>query len=301
MAEVSWIKLKTTMFDDEKIRLIQSLPESDAIIVIWVRLLVLAGKTNDDGLIYIQRNMPYTDEMLASLFNKNVNVIRLGLQTLEKFGMIDLGDDGLIYIQNWDKHQNVEGMEKIRIQNAQRSKKYREKKKQAALEQKEPERHVTHNVTVTSRHATDTEEDTDKETDTEQNKSKTTEQEQLIANAIQNVSGMSVSSFSSIASQLIAEALSKYSMSDIEQMFSYKWHDWDGWHKREERFVVETLLSADNLDKYMSEMRQPKQRSSKREVHEKRPDFDKTEVPKVSAEDKVAAAATLEQLNGDQE
>ncbi|HBP9582646.1 TPA: phage replisome organizer N-terminal domain-containing protein, partial [Enterococcus faecium] len=52
MAEISWIKLKTTMFDDEKIRLIQAVPESDAIIVIWIRLLVLAGKTNDDGLIY---------------------------------------------------------------------------------------------------------------------------------------------------------------------------------------------------------------------------------------------------------
>ncbi|WP_180368420.1 phage replisome organizer N-terminal domain-containing protein, partial [Oenococcus oeni] len=51
MAEIHWIKLKTTMFDDEKIRLIQSVPESDSILIIWIRLLVLAGKTNDDGLI----------------------------------------------------------------------------------------------------------------------------------------------------------------------------------------------------------------------------------------------------------
>ncbi|WP_342082555.1 phage replisome organizer N-terminal domain-containing protein, partial [Enterococcus faecalis] len=43
MAEISWIKLKTTMFDDEKIKLIQSMPEADAILVIWIRLLVLAG------------------------------------------------------------------------------------------------------------------------------------------------------------------------------------------------------------------------------------------------------------------
>ncbi|MBU5585311.1 phage replisome organizer N-terminal domain-containing protein, partial [Enterococcus sp. S181_ASV_20] len=40
MAEISWIKLKTTMFDDEKIRLIQAVPEADAILVIWIRLLV---------------------------------------------------------------------------------------------------------------------------------------------------------------------------------------------------------------------------------------------------------------------
>ena len=130
MAEISWIKLKTTMFDDEKIRLIQAVPESDAILVIWIRLLVLAGKTNDDGLIYIQRNMPYTEEMLATLFGKNVNTVRLALNTLANFNMIDIGEDGLLMISNWTKHQNVEGMEKVREQNRLRAKKHYEKKKE---------------------------------------------------------------------------------------------------------------------------------------------------------------------------
>lgn len=129
MAEISWIKLKTTMFDDEKIRLIQSVPESDAILVIWIRLLVLAGKTNDDGLIYIQRNMPYSEEMLATLFGKNVNTVRLALTTLENFNMIDLTTDGLIAVTNWEKHQNVEGLEQVRLKNAERNRKYRERKK----------------------------------------------------------------------------------------------------------------------------------------------------------------------------
>nr|DAZ31964.1 MAG TPA: replisome organizer [Caudoviricetes sp.] len=129
MAEISWIKLKTTMFDDEKIRLIQAVPESDAILVIWIRLLVLAGKTNDDGLIYIQRNMPYTEEMLATLFDKPVNTVRLALQTLASFNMIDLNSDGVIAIANWEKHQNIEGMEKVREQNRLRKQRQREKQK----------------------------------------------------------------------------------------------------------------------------------------------------------------------------
>lgn len=129
MGEISWIKLKTTMFDDEKIRLIQAVPESDAILVIWIRLLVLAGKTNDDGLIYIQRNMPYTEEMLATLFDKPVNTVRLALQTLANFNMIDLNTDGSIAISNWEKHQNIEGMEKVREQNRLRKQRQREKQK----------------------------------------------------------------------------------------------------------------------------------------------------------------------------
>lgn len=171
MAEISWIKLKTTMFDDEKIKLIQSMPEADAILVIWIRLLVLAGKTNDEGLIYIQRNMPYTEEMLATLFSKPVNVVRLALMTLQQFNMIDLNEDGLIAIENWDKHQNIEGMEKVRLKNAERVRKHRERKKQQALEDKNSG-NVTCNVTVTDCNGTDKDIDKDKDKD-KKNRSKT--------------------------------------------------------------------------------------------------------------------------------
>ncbi|NMP42209.1 phage replisome organizer [Enterococcus faecalis] len=171
MAEISWIKLKTTMFDDEKIKLIQSMPEADAILVIWIRLLVLAGKTNDEGLIYIQRNMPYTEEMLATLFSKPVNVVRLALMTLQQFNMIDLNEDGLIAIENWDKHQNIEGMEKVRLKNAERVRKHRERKKQQALEDKNSG-NVTCNVTVTDCNGTDKDKDIDIDKD-KKNRSKT--------------------------------------------------------------------------------------------------------------------------------
>ena len=154
MAEISWIKLKTTMFDDEKIRLIQSVPESDAILVIWIRLLVLAGKTNDDGLIYIQRNMPYSEEILATLFGKNVNTVRLALTTLANFNMIDLTTDGLIAVTNWEKHQNVEGLEKIREQNRLRAKRHYDKQKNS-------------NVSLTLSNATDIDKELDIDIDKE--------------------------------------------------------------------------------------------------------------------------------------
>ncbi|MHA5102287.1 phage replisome organizer N-terminal domain-containing protein [Oenococcus oeni] len=162
MAEIHWIKLKTTMFDDEKIRLIQSVPESDSILIIWIRLLVLAGKTNDDGLIYIQRNMPYTDEMLATLFNKPLNVVRLAITTLNKFNMIDIGQDGVIAITNWEKHQNIDGMEKVREQNRIRKQRQRKKVQLPFLLE-------SSHVTSRDSHATDTDTDTDTESDTDKN------------------------------------------------------------------------------------------------------------------------------------
>lgn len=145
MADVKWIKITTNMFDDEKIKLIQSLPEGDSILVIWVRLIILAGKTNNNGYVYINENLPYTDEMLSTIFNKPLATVRLALKTFNDLKMIDIDETG-IYLINFEKYQNVEGLEKIREQNRLRKQKQREKEKQLLL-----------NCHVTSRdsHATD--------------------------------------------------------------------------------------------------------------------------------------------------
>lgn len=128
MSEVKWIKLSTHMFEDEKIRLIETMPDADTILVIWIKLLSQAGKTNASGYIYLNENIPYTDEMLSTIFNRPLSTVRLALKTFQQFGMIDITDDHFISIENWEKHQNVAGLEKIREQTRQRVAKHREKK-----------------------------------------------------------------------------------------------------------------------------------------------------------------------------
>ena len=46
MADIKWIKITTDMFDDEKIKVIEAMPDRDAILIIWIKLLTLAGKVN---------------------------------------------------------------------------------------------------------------------------------------------------------------------------------------------------------------------------------------------------------------
>jgi len=38
MNGVQWIKITTDIFDDEKIQLIESMPEGDTLIVIWFKI-----------------------------------------------------------------------------------------------------------------------------------------------------------------------------------------------------------------------------------------------------------------------
>lgn len=129
MAEIKWIKITTNMFDDEKLRLIDAMPERDTIHYIWIRLLVQAGKTNASGYIFLNEQVPYSDEMLSTLFNRPLSSIRLALQTLKSFGMIELDETNLLKITNWEKHQNIEGMERVRTLDRERKRKERERKK----------------------------------------------------------------------------------------------------------------------------------------------------------------------------
>lgn len=128
MAQVIWIKLVVNMFDDEKIKIIETMPQRDMITVMWLKLLCQAGKVNSEGNIYLTREIPYTEAMLAAIFNRSIEELKFSMKVLADLGMIKVREDNIIEITNWNKHQNVEGMEKVREQTRKRVARCREKK-----------------------------------------------------------------------------------------------------------------------------------------------------------------------------
>ena len=128
MADIKWIKITTDIFDDDKILLIESLPDADAIIVIWFKLLCLAGKQNNSGVFLLNDRIPYTDKMLATIFRRKESTVQLALQTFEQFGMIEVVD-GVITIPNWGKHQNLDSLERKTTYMREYMRDYRQKQK----------------------------------------------------------------------------------------------------------------------------------------------------------------------------
>ena len=128
MADVKWIKITTDVFDDDKILLIESLPDADAIIVIWFKLLCLAGKQNNSGVFIMGNRIPYTEKMLATIFRRKETTVQLALQTFEQFGMIEF-IDGVITLPNWGKHQSLDQIENKKEYMKKYMKEYREKQK----------------------------------------------------------------------------------------------------------------------------------------------------------------------------
>ncbi len=128
MSDVKWIKIATDLFDDEKIILIESLPDSYAIIVVWIKLLCLAGKMNNSGVFLINDSLPYTEKMLATIFRMKESTVSLALQTFEQFGIIEKVD-GVITIPNWGKHQSLEKLEARKKYQREYHREYRKRQK----------------------------------------------------------------------------------------------------------------------------------------------------------------------------
>lgn len=144
MDEVKWVKLSVDTFSDEKVQLIESMPEGQAIMLMWLKLLCLAGRVNDGGYVYVGQNLPYTDEMLAVVFRQPVAIVRIALKTFEGFGMIELWEKG-IFLTNWPKYQNMDALERARELGRQRQERYRAKQIEGST--------TACNVTVTQSNA----------------------------------------------------------------------------------------------------------------------------------------------------
>lgn len=158
MAEVTWFKVLTDIFADDKIKIIQSMPEGDSLLVMWFKVLSQAGKTNDGGYIYLRKNIPYTPAMLATLFNKPQMIVEIALKTFTQFEMIDIDDNGYIFVTHWEKHQSIDALEKIKEKDRIRQANYRERKR---LELKGC--HVTVTLPSHTNHAIELEVDVEKE------------------------------------------------------------------------------------------------------------------------------------------
>lgn len=129
MCDIKWIKLAIGMHDDEKMKLIDSMPNRDSVHYFWIRLLIQAGKTNAAGKIFLSEDISYTKEMLSIIFNRPIDQVDISLKILSDLKMIHIDENNIISISNWEKHQNIESMEKIREQTRKRVNKYREKEK----------------------------------------------------------------------------------------------------------------------------------------------------------------------------
>ena len=213
MADVKWIKITTDIFDDEKILLIESLPDSYAIITVWFKLLCLAGKQNNSGVFMMNNQIAYTDKMLATIFRMKETTVTMAIQTFEQFGMVEI-IDGVITIPNWNKHQSLDAYEKKK----ERDRLYQQERRanQRLLIKKSSDSQPTQSSDIVVSEEDKEKEERNKNID---NKEKNNYQHIIdLYNSI-CVSLPSVRSLSEARKKAIKARLNVYTVDDFEQVF----------------------------------------------------------------------------------
>lgn len=126
---VKWIHITADVFDNWKVKHLKAMPEiGHALVCIWFELLCLAGKCNHpSGFIVMSEKFIISDEMIADMFNEDVKLVQMALQTFEKLGMIQITDSHAIQITNWFEYQNEAGLAQIRGYEREKKANYRAK------------------------------------------------------------------------------------------------------------------------------------------------------------------------------
>lgn len=142
MNEVKWIKLFVDIWDNRKIKQIETLPDGDAVLIIWLKLLTLAGNVNDGGLVYFTRDIPFTGEMLAAQFNKPLTTVKMALEVFQRFGMIEIVNN-ILCVTNWEKYQNRERLDDLKEYNRIKQREHRQRVNELSMlsiDSQDPER-----------------------------------------------------------------------------------------------------------------------------------------------------------------
>ena len=165
MPEVQWIKLIVGMFDGNSFKKIKrakigGVSYRDKLTAVWFELLDLAGKSNANGCLIDNNEIPYRSfEDIATMLDRDEKEIELCMEFFIREKMVEIIDD-IYCLSNFTKFQNQEGLDKVREQNRLRQAKFKQKQKLLASNVSS---NVSGNVTVTLGNALEEEKEEDKE------------------------------------------------------------------------------------------------------------------------------------------
>lgn len=155
---ISWIKLDINILDNQKIRIIRSYPDGNALFALWIGLLCLAMKGARPGIIEIADGLSYSLADLSNALSIEQKTVELGLTLFAKYRMIDIFGENMIEVINFAKYQKLEDIERKRELTRIRTIEYRKRLRTCdAL--------VTHHSVTVTPTDTETDKHADKHTD----------------------------------------------------------------------------------------------------------------------------------------
>ena len=96
-----WLSLNEEVFEKEKRRALRTMGNGLDMAFVWIGLIELAVEINDNGLVYISENEPYTVKTLSSKLKLSEDLIEFSLKKMSELSIIQIYDSGIIKCFNW--------------------------------------------------------------------------------------------------------------------------------------------------------------------------------------------------------
>jgi predicted phage replisome organizer len=127
MAKYYWLKLHKDFFKRHDVSIIEDMPNGKDYILFYLKLLV--ESVSHEGNLRFSDSIPYNEQMLSSLTKTNIDIVRSAVKIFSELNMMEMLDDGTIYMTEVDKMIGAETDAHIREQTRLRVAKYRERQK----------------------------------------------------------------------------------------------------------------------------------------------------------------------------
>ena len=116
-----WLKLEKDFFKRHDIRIIEGMPNGKDYIIFYLKLL--CESTSHEGYLRFSETIPYNENMLSTITNTNIDIVRSAIKVFTELQMMAIYDDGTIYFKQ------VEKMIGSETGSAERKRLYREEQK----------------------------------------------------------------------------------------------------------------------------------------------------------------------------
>lgn len=96
-----WLKLKRDFFKRHDIQIIEDMPNGKDYILFYLKLL--CESVDHDGNLRFSEEIPYNEQMLATITRTNVDIVRSAVKVFSQLQMIEVFDDGTYYMREVNK------------------------------------------------------------------------------------------------------------------------------------------------------------------------------------------------------
>ena len=91
-----WLKLKRDFFKRHDIKIVEAMPNGKDYILFYMKLLL--ESIDHEGALRFSDTVPFNDQMLSVITDTNIDVVRSAIKVFNELRMIEILDDGTIYM-----------------------------------------------------------------------------------------------------------------------------------------------------------------------------------------------------------